>query len=42
MKENLEGLSLSEDSHMDKTVLDMTQQFVHCLEELSICKSGVE
>ena len=36
MKEKLEGLVLSQDSPLDKTVLEMAQQFVHYLEEPSI------
>ena len=31
LKEKLERLALSEDSTLSKTVLDMAQQFVHCL-----------
>ena len=35
-------MALSEDSPLGKTVLDMAQQFVHCLEELSIHKDEVK
>ena len=42
LKENLEGLVLSEDSPLGKTVLKMDQQFVLCLEELSMRKGEVK
>ena len=36
LKEKLEGLELFEDLPLIKTILEMAQQFVHCLEELCI------
>ena len=42
MKEKLEGLVLSQDSPLDKTVLEMAQQFVHYLEEPSIIEGEVK
>ena len=42
LKENLEGLALSEDSPLGKTVLEMAQHFVHYLEELFIHKGEVK
>ena len=42
MKENLEGLALLEDSTLGKTILKMAQQFLHCLEKLSIREGEVK
>ena len=42
LKKNLEGLELSEDSSLGKTVLDMVYKCVHFLEELYICKGEVK
>ena len=42
LKNNLEGLALSEDSPLNKTVLNMSQQFVYYLEELSMCEDKVK
>ena len=38
MKEKIEGLALSKDSPLGKTALEMVNQFVHCLRELSMRK----
>ena len=38
LKEKIEGLALSEDSPLGKTVFDMANQFVHCLWELYMRK----
>ena len=42
LRENIEGLELSEDSPQGKTVLDMGQNFVNYLEELYICEGEVK
>ena len=42
LKEKLEGLSLSEDSSLGNTVLNMAHQSLQCLEELSIRKGDVK
>ena len=42
LKENLEGLVLLEDLPLGKTILDIEQQFVHCLEEVSIPEGEVK
>ena len=41
-KENLEGLALSDDSPLDKTVLNTAQQLLHCLEQLSTHKGEIK
>ena len=42
LKENLEGFKLSEDLPLGNTVLQMSHQFLNCLEEPSIRKGYVE